>query len=128
MNLHRMRLACTLTTVFAAAISTAIVCAAAPAEKEITLSGCLIRGEGDGAGYLLTNHPIDLSAQSTAGGHVMPGTVGTTGAFANVFYWLDGGRDLRKHIGRAVEIEGHTNGDVKDAEMKVNSKDNWTER
>jgi hypothetical protein len=96
-------------------------------DKSITLSGCLIRGEGDGAGYLLISHAFDPAATASAGAHVTPGTTGTTGDFANIFYWLDGNGDLRKHVGHQVEIEGDAKGDVKDAEMKINRKDSWTE-
>ena len=96
-------------------------------DKSITLSGCLIRGEGDGAGYLLISHAFDPATASTGGAPVTPGTIGTTGDFATLFYWLDGNGDLRKHIGHRVEIEGDAKGDVKDGEMKVDRKDSWTE-
>ncbi len=47
-------------------VASALVCAlavgvtpspAAAAEDEVTLRGCLIKGDGDGAGYLLSNAP-----------------------------------------------------------------------
>jgi hypothetical protein len=119
----------TLVLISALALTTAAApSGAAPRrDKSMTLSGCLIRGEGDGAGYLLISRAFDPAATAAAGGHVTPGTIGTTGDFANIFYWLDGNGDLRKHVGHLVEIEGDAKGDVKDAEMKINRKDNWTE-
>jgi hypothetical protein len=96
-------------------------------DKTITLSGCLIRGEGDGAGYLLISHAFDPATTTSATAHVTPGTIGTTGDFANIFYWLDGNGDLRKNVGHQVEIDGGAKGDAKDAEMKINRKDRWTE-
>ena len=56
-----------------------------------------------------------------------PGTIGTTGDFANIFYWLDGNGDLRKHVGHRVEIDGDAKGDVKDGEMKIDRTEGWTE-
>jgi hypothetical protein len=123
------RLPATLILVSALALTTAAVPSGAPLRrgKSIKLSGCLIRGEGDGAGYLLISHAFDPAATASAGGNVTPGTIGTTGDFKNIFYWLDGNGDLRKHVGHQVEIEGDAKGDVKDAEMKIDRKDRWTE-
>jgi hypothetical protein len=123
------RVSATLILTSALALTTSAVPSGAPLrpDKSITLSGCLIRGEGDGAGYLLISHAFDPAATASAGGHVTPGTIGTTGGFANIFYWLDGSGDLRKHVGHRVEIEGDAKGDVKDAEMKINRKESWTE-
>ena len=101
--------------------------AAMRGDKKITLSGCLIRGEGDGTGYLLITRAFDPAATAAGARHVTPSTIGTTGDFANIFYWLDGNGDLRKHVGHQVQIEGDTKGDVKDGEMKTERKDGWTE-
>jgi hypothetical protein len=123
------RISATLILTSALAVATAAVPSGAPMrpDKSIKLSGCLIRGEGDGAGYLLISHAFDPAATASAGAHVTPGTIGTTGDFANIFYWLDGNGDLRKHVGHRVEIEGDAKGDVKDAEMTINRKEHWTE-
>ena len=94
--------------------------------EDIKLSGCLVRGEGDGAGYLLTNAPSEPWLK-TADTKVMPSAVGTTVNYATVFYWLDGSGDLKQHVGHRVEIEGDLKGDVRDGELKMDRKDNWTE-
>jgi len=91
------------------------------------LTGCLVRGDGDGAGYLLVNVPAEPTASNTTSAQVHPTTVGTSGTYANVFYWLDNDGDLEAHIGHSVEIEGEAKGDVKDGEMKIDRKDQWTE-
>jgi hypothetical protein len=44
-----------------------------------------------------------------------------------VFYWLGGDDDLKKNVGRRVEIEGELKGDIKPGEIKVDHKDDWTE-
>ena len=96
------------------------------ADKDVKLSGCLIRGEGDGAGYLLANPPTEPWLNST-GQKVAPSALGTSGDYATMFYWLDGDGDLRQHIGHRVEIEGDLKGDVKDGEITTERKDNWTD-
>ena len=96
------------------------------ANNKITLSGCLVRGDGDGAGYLLTNTPQEprLDAPDAK---VAPSALGTSGNYTTVFYWLDGNGDLKRHIGNRVEIQGELKGNVKDGEIKVDRKVGWTE-
>jgi hypothetical protein len=97
------------------------------AENQVKLSGCLVRGEGDGAGYLLTNAPAEPAWLNPSAGRVAPNAVGTTGGFTTVFYWLDGRGDLKEHIGHRVEIEGDLKGNLKEGEITVERKDQWTE-
>jgi hypothetical protein len=101
--------------------------AATAADDKVTLSGCLVRGDGDGNPYLLTNAPSQPALNSAAAPAVAPGGVGTSGEFATVFYWLDGDDRLKDHVGHRVEIEGDLKGDVNDGEIKMDRKDNWTE-
>jgi len=96
------------------------------ADKRVTLSGCLIRGDGDGAGYLLANPPTEPWLKSP-GKQVTPSALGTSGDYATIFYWLDGNGDLRQHVGHRVEVEGDLKGDVKDGEIQTDRKDNWTD-
>lgn len=95
--------------------------------NSIKLTGCLIRGEGDGAGYLLTNAPADPAWLKSEDHKVTPSAIGTTGGFTTIFYWLDGHGDLNAHVGNRVEIEGDLQGDVKQGEIKTDRKDSWTE-
>jgi hypothetical protein len=98
------------------------------ADDDVTLKGCLVKGEGDGSGYLLTNAPAMPTLQrSSADSKIEPTTVGTSGGFESVFYWLDGDNDLKKNIGHQVEVKGEVKGDIKDGEIKLDRKDNWTE-
>jgi hypothetical protein len=96
-------------------------------ENEVKLSGCLVRGDGDGAGFLLTNAPSEPAWLNPADARVAPSAVGTTGGFNTVFYWLDGNGDLKDHVGHRVEIEGDMKGNLKEGEIKVDRKDEWTE-
>jgi hypothetical protein len=93
--------------------------------KAITLTGCLVRGEGDGAGYLLTNTP-SVAVLRDRDTRVEPGVVGTAGT-EPVFYWLSGDNDLKTHIGHQVEVKGDLKGDVKEGEIKLDRKARWTE-
>jgi hypothetical protein len=95
-------------------------------EKDIKLTGCLIKGEGDG-GYLITNLPSEPAASNGAGASVATDAIGTAGGFTTMFYWLDDDGDLKQHVGHRVEVEGHVKGDLKDGEIKLERKDNWTE-
>ena len=92
---------------------------------KIKLNGCLVKAEGD-HGYLITNLPSE-PASSTADRTVTTTALGTAGAFSNVFYWLRNDDDLKEHVGHRVEIEGELKGDIKEGEIKIDRKDNWTE-
>jgi hypothetical protein len=95
--------------------------------NDIKLSGCLVKGEGDGSGYLLTNSPAEPAWQHSADPNVAPSAVGTTGTYATIFYWLDGDSDLKRNVGHRVAIEGELKGDLKDGQIDVDRKDRWTE-
>src|SRR5262245_39015035 len=96
------------------------------AADTVKLSGCLVRGDGNDEGYLLVNVTGEPGLTSTNESAV-PGTTGTSGMFANVFYWLTKNNDLKPHVGHQIEIEGKREGDVKDGELKIDRKDSWTE-
>jgi hypothetical protein len=96
------------------------------ADKRVRLSGCLIAGEGDDAAYLLAN-PQAEPYLNAAGTQVTPSTLGTSGEYATIFYWLERHGDLRSHVGQRIEVEGDLRGDVKDGEITTERKDNWTE-
>lgn len=94
-------------------------------DKKITLTGCLVKGDGDGAGYLLTNTP-SVAVLRDHDARVEPGVVGTAGT-EPVFYWLSGDNDLKDHVGHQVEVMGDIKGDVKEGEIKIDRKARWTE-
>jgi hypothetical protein len=92
---------------------------------DIKLTGCVVRGEH--GGYLLTNAPGEPAWQTSSDTRLSPGAVGTTGGFAEVFYWMRNDGQLGPHVGHRVEVEGDLKGDLKDGEIKSNRKDSWTE-
>ncbi len=99
---------------------------ASAAADPVTLTGCLVKGEGDD-GYLLINGPRAAVSGSAEPRTAAPGTVGTTGMVANIFYWLDEDDDLKSHIGHQVEVQGDLKGQLKDGEIEVDRKELWTE-
>lgn len=113
--------------ILAVGVVVSITAASTPAvgrtADDITLTGCLIRGDG---GYLLTNGP-SAPAWQKADTSVTPGAVGTTGTVASIFYWLRDEDDLREHVGHRVEVRGDLESEVSDGEIKVDRKDQWTE-
>jgi len=94
---------------------------AADSEK---ITGCPVKGDG---GYLIVNPPMAPVSTATQRQPAEPGTVGTAGVYANVFYWLDNDDSLKPHIGHRVEVEGEIEGDVKPGEVEIDRKDQWTE-
>jgi len=94
-------------------------------DEKIKLNGCLVKAEGDD-GYLITNLPSE-PASSTADRNVTTSAIGTAGTASTVFYWLRKDDDLKEHVGHRVEIEGELKGDIKEGEIKIERKDNWSE-
>jgi hypothetical protein len=94
-------------------------------EEKIKLNGCLIKAEGDND-FLITNLPSEPGS-STSADRVTTTAIGTAANFSNVFYWLGGDDDLKKHVGHRVEIDGELKGDIKEGQIKLDRKDNWTE-
>jgi hypothetical protein len=111
------------TTLAVAVVNTS---AGAGRDETIKLNGCLIKAEGDND-YLITNLPSEPSSSTSADRRVTTTAIGTASNFTNVFYWLGGDDDLKKHVGHRVEIDGELKGDIKEGQIKLDRKDNWTE-
>lgn len=125
MNIHRSLLIglFVATTLVVAVGNTS---AGAGRDEKIKLNGCLIKAEGDND-YLITNLPSEPSSSTSADRRVTTTAIGTAANFSNVFYWLGGDDDLKKHVGHRVEIDGELKGDIKEGQIKLDRKDNWTE-
>ena len=103
-----------------------IATAAAADDKDIRLSGCLVRGQ-NGDGYLMTNVPGEAAWQRPADATVVPGPVGTSGTVSTIFYWLSKRDGLDEHVGHEIEIEGKLRGDLKDGRIRVEPQGEWTD-
>ena len=108
----------------------ALTCGAATvghaAADPVVLTGCVIRADG-GDGYLLINTPREPAMASVEPRAKAPTTVGTTEVFTNIFYWLNKDDDLTPHIGHLVEVDGDVKGDLREGQIKIDRKDQWTE-
>jgi hypothetical protein len=96
------------------------------AADPVTLTGCLVRAD-DGDGYLLVNTPREPAAASVEPRSTSPTTVGTAAVFTNIFYWLNKDDDLLPHVGHQVEVLGDLKGELRDGQIKIDRKDQWTE-
>jgi hypothetical protein len=96
------------------------------ADGDIRLTGCLVRAE-HGDGYLVTNLPGEAAWQRAADATAVPGPVGTSGTVASILYWLENRDGIDDHVGQYVEIDGMLQGDLKDGQITVTPKEDWTE-
>ena len=110
----------------AAAVMGALATVPARAVEPVKLSGCLVQGEGSD-GFLLINSPREPVSGTSPGTTAAPGSIGTAGVVANIFYWLDEDDDLKSHIGHRVEVEGDSKGDLEEGQIKIDRKEQWTE-
>lgn len=115
-----------LTALAGAALIAGAQPSTALAAEDIKLTGCLVKAEGND-GYLVTNTPTEPAMVGTSGRAASPDAFGGVANFNAVIYWLDNDHDLAPHVGHRVEVEGDLKGDIKDGEIKLDRKDNWTE-
>jgi hypothetical protein len=96
--------------------------AASPQEK-VTLTGCAVKGNGDGDGFLLAN-AVERTTRTT----ITPGTAGSTVSStttnemkpARILYWLDDDDDeVAKLMGQLIEVTGEIEGDVERGQIKI---------
>ena len=106
--------------------------AAGPTGK-ITLTGCAVKGSGEGDGFLLAN-AVEKTTRTTlaprAEGSTVSSTTTSTSEMkpARVLYWLDDDDDdVEKFMGQLVEITGEVEGDVKRAEIEVERENGMIE-
>ena len=89
--------------------------AVAAADADITVTGCIVRG--DEGGFLVA----DLGANTTTASP--PATIGTTGKAARVLYLLKNDDNWKEHAGNRVELTGEIEGEVEEGKIEVERKD-----
>ncbi|MFN7983687.1 MAG: hypothetical protein U0Q11_17710 [Vicinamibacterales bacterium] len=75
---------------FTAALMSAPALVTSAAAESVTLSGCLVKADGDLDPYLLINAPAQPALNQTPAADVNPTGVGTAAEFRTIFYWLKG--------------------------------------
>jgi hypothetical protein len=94
----------------------------------ITMTGCIVPAAE------VTSSPEALFwgrgglmlAGAGAAAAPAPNAIAASGMSGRVFYWLDDDEDLRKHLGKRVEIKGELE-DLEDGEIEVSRDGDFTE-
>ena len=99
--------------------------------QDVTLTGCAVRGSGDGDGFLLANN-IEQTTQTTTtttpAGTTVSSTMTSELKPARILYWLDDDDDeVEKLMGQLVEVTGEVEGDVKKGEIEVERENGMIE-
>jgi hypothetical protein len=105
--------------------------AAAAQNEKVTLTGCAVKGSGDGDGFLLAN-AVEQTTRTTTTHGAEGSTVSSTSSKemkpSRVLYWLDDDDDeVAKLMGQLVEITGEVEGDVKKGEIEVERENGMIE-
>lgn len=106
-------------------------------DKNITLIGCVVKGDG---GYVLSGIGPGFTMETT---RTTVGTAGSTTTTTTttatpgsavipsperrVIYWLDDDDDLEEHAGRRVEVRGEIEGDIDAGEIEIEREDGMIE-
>ena len=112
----------------AAAMQTAAGSTARPAGgDEVTLTGCVVKGEG---GYVLTNIAEPAATAAAAGTTAEMARknreAGIAGP-AQVIYWLKDDEELEAHAGHKVEVRGELEGDIEKGMISVEREQGMVE-
>jgi hypothetical protein len=125
-----------LTSIAAAIVLTALVAGSRPAhltaaDEKVTLTGCAVKGNGDGDGFLLANSVEQTTRTTTT--PTPAGTVSSTTTTnemkpARILYWLDDDdHEVAKLMGQLIEVTGEVEGDVKRGEIEVERENGMIE-
>src|SRR5687767_5218805 len=108
--------ACLAGSAAAAQVASAPAQRSGDARKDVTITGCVVKGDG---GYALTNVSEQAAAAAVAGG--LPSSPQPAGAVmpGRVLYWLDDDDDLAAHAGHKVEVSGTIEGDVEKGKISA---------
>ena len=105
-------------------VSTPVPPVVSAQDRDVTLTGCLMTGEGDD-GYVLTN--AGGGGKPGVSEAVTPGPVGTAGGASTTLYWLEDDDALKTHVGHRVEIAGQLTGDIEPGQIEIERERTWTE-
>jgi hypothetical protein len=99
--------------------------------EKVTLTGCAVKGDGDGDGFLLAN-AVEQTTRTTTTPDAAGSTVSSTTTKelkpARILYWLDDDDDeVEKLMGQLVEVTGEVEGDVKRGEIEVERENGMIE-
>ena len=111
--------------------TTAAAPVAANRQEKITVTGCAVKGNGDGDGFLLANsveQTIRTTTAPTATGAAVSSSTTTEMKPARILYWLDDDDDaVAKLMGQLIEVTGQVEGDIKRGEIKAERENGMIE-
>jgi hypothetical protein len=100
-------------------------------DVKVTLTGCAVRGTGDGGGFLLANsveRTTVTTVSPTPSGAAVSSTSETAMKPARILYWLDDDDHVVQGLmGQLVEVTGEIEGDVKRGEIEVERENGMIE-
>ena len=105
---------------------------AGPADGKVTITGCVVKGNGDGDGFLLAN-AVEQTTRTTSGptasGAAVTSTTTTTEMKpTRILYWLDDDDDVvERLIGQQVEVMGEVEGDVEKGKIEIERENGMIE-
>ena len=107
------------------------VTAEAADDQKVTITGCAVRGDGDGDGFLLAN-TVEQTTRTTKttgpSGTAVTSSTATSMKPSRVIYWLDDDDDVvEPHLGKQVELVGEVEGDIDAGEIDIEREDGQVE-
>ena len=124
------------TSIFGALAVTTLVAANSPVsvgatqdQEKVTLTGCAVKGNGDGDGFLLANSVEQTTRTSpNATGSTVSSSTTSEMKPARVLYWLDDDDDaVASLMGQLIEVTGEVEGDVKRGEIQIERENGMIE-
>jgi hypothetical protein len=105
---------------------------AAGDDDDVTLTGCVVKGDG---GYVLTDvvsatsdphtgHPAHAATPTATGG--VPADVARAIA-ARTLYWLEDDEEVEKFAGQRVEVKGDLEGDIDKGKVSIEREQGMVE-
>jgi hypothetical protein len=108
-----------VTTLFVA--NSQALAVATEGQEKVTLTGCAVKGNGDGDGFLLANsvEQTTRTSPSATGSSVSSSTTSEMKP-ARILYWLDDDDDeVANLMGQLIAVTGEVEGAVKRGEIQV---------
>ena len=124
------------TSIFGALAVATLVAANSPVavganhdQEKVTLTGCAVKGNGDGDGFLLANSVEQTTRTSpNATGSTVSSSTSSEMKPARILYWLDDDDDaVASLMGQLIEVTGEVEGDVKRGEIQIERENGMIE-
>ena len=98
-------------------------------QEKVTLTGCAVKGNGDGDGFLLANSVEQTTRTSpNATGSTVSSSTSSEMKSARILYWLDDDDDaVASLMGQLIEVTGEVEGDVKRGEIQIERENGMIE-